>query len=176
MKTYYFNTDPKNFGIKTKLHKTIFGHKIYKETKLLFVTPVSVDKKNLSPKNIRLLKEKYKIKKLVMFDRVLGSKKNILIFDHVNRSGISFLVGKTPHKEHPMFPDMSGIYIKNTNERGRVVQTLGPTRFSVSKKEKGVVFSEAAAIIAPLWHYVGVGVRCYGVCKSKKDKNHLITI
>ena len=175
MKTYYFNTDPKNFGIKTKLHKTIFGHKIYKETKLLFVTPVSVDKKNLSPKNIRLLKEKYKIKKVVMFDRVLGSKKNILIFDHVNRSGISFLVGKTPHKEQPMFPDMSGIYIIKTNEKGRVVQTLGPKRFSVSKNEKGVVFSEAAGIIAPLWHYVGVRVRCYGVC-NQKNRKHLITI
>ena len=175
MEIYYFNTDPKNFGIETQLQKTLFGHKIYKEPKFLFITPISFEKKTLSPKNILLLKEKYKIKNVVMFDRIYGSNKNILISDHVNRSGVSFLVGKTPHKKHPMFPDMSGIYIINKNEKGYVVQTLGPKRFNVFKQEKEVVFSEAAAIIAPLWHYVGVRVRCFGVCNQKKLINNDLT-
>ena len=167
MKAYYFNTDPTYFGINTELNKNDFGHHIYEEPKILFFTPHQFDKNNLCPKNMLRLKEKYKLKKIVMFDRVLGSDKNILISDHVNRSGTSFFVENTPYKNFPMFPDMSRVYIKNKDEVGQTVQTLGPKRFKRPPKERGVVFSEAAAITASLWNYVGVGVRCFGVCDQK---------
>lgn len=173
MKVYYFNVEPNHFGIKTCFDKKFFGHKIYKEPQLLFLTPSQTDKKNLCPKNMLKLKQKYNFNKIVMFDRVVGTDKNILILDHVNRSGISFVFGKTPYKNFPMFPDMSGIYITKKNEKGHEVQTLGIDRFQSPPMEKGVVFSESAAIIAPLWHYVGVGVRCFGVCTQKADKGTL---
>jgi len=167
MKAYYFNTNPKHFGINTDLNKKGFGHQIYEEPKIVFFSPRQFDKNNLCPKNMLRLKEKYKLKKIIMFDRVLGLDKNILISDHVNRSGTSFFVEKTPYKNLPMFPDMSGVYLKNNNETGHTVQTLGPKRFKQPPKEWGVVFSEAAAITASLWSYVGVVVRCFGVCDQK---------
>jgi len=173
MKVYYFNSNPKFFGINAALNKKLFGHQIYEEQKMLFLTPDQFDKKNLSPKNTLKFKEKYNLKNIVMFDRVTGTDKNILISDHVNRSGTSFLVEKTPYQTFPMFPDMSEIYITNKNETGHTVQTLGPSRFHNPPNEKGVVFSEAAAIIAPLWHYIGVGIRCFGVCGQKTEKNPL---
>ena len=173
MKVYYFNSNPKHYGINTYLNKKIYGHKIYKEPKLLFLTPNQFDKNNLCPQNLLQIKEKYKLKNIVMFDRVLGTDKNILISDHVNRSGISFIIEKTPFKNLPMFPDMSGVYIKNKNDKGHTIHTLGPDRFQSPPNEKGVVFSEAAAITASLWHYVGVGVRCFGVCGPQKNKDPL---
>ena len=173
MKVYYFNANPKHFGINIQLNKKIFGHKTYEETRLLFLTPGKFDKNNLCPHNALRFKQKYKIKNIIMFDRVLGTDKNIIISDHINRSGTSFLIEKTPHKNFPMFPDMSGIYITKNNEKGQTVQTLGPDRFPSPPSEKGVVFSEAAAITASLWHYVGVGVRCFGVCDQKTDKGPL---
>ena len=108
-----------------------------------------------------------------MFDRVVGIKKNILITDHINRSGTSFLRGKTPHKKLPMFPDMSSVYIKNTKNKRQTAQTLGPKNFKVPPNEAGVVFSEASAITATLWHYVGVGVRCYGIVESSNPNKPL---
>ena len=173
MEAYYFNSNPKYFGIKTDFNKAVFGHQIYKEPKILFLTPIQFNKNNICPRNALLFKEKHKLKNIVIFDRVRGTNKNIVIADHVNRSGISFLVQKTPHKNLPMFPDMSGVYITNNNEKRHTVHTLGPGRFPSQPKEKGVVFSEAAAITASLWHYIGVGVRCFGVCAKKDHTNPL---
>ena len=115
MRVYYFNTNPSFFGINTALNKKFFGHQVYKEKKILFLAPHKFDKKNLSPENIYNLKKKYYLKNIIMFDRVLGIDKNIVISDHVNRSGTSFLVENTPCENFPMFPDMSKIYITNKN-------------------------------------------------------------
>ena len=173
MKAYYFNTNPNFFGINTTLNKKLFGHQVYEEKKLLFLTPQKFDKKNLCPENTYKFKKKYNLKNIIMFDRVIGIDKNIVVSDHVNRSGISFLVENTPCENFPMFPDMSNIYITNKNEIGHTVQTLGPNRFHNPPSESGVIFSEASAITAPLWHYVGVGVRCFGVCDQKTNTEPL---
>ena len=173
MKAYYFNVSPNFFGINTTLNKKIFGHRVYEEKKLLFLTPHKFDKKNLSPENTYKFKKKYNFKNLIMFDRVIGIDKNIVISDHVNRSGTFFLVEKTPFENFAMFPDMSKIYITNKNETGHTVQTLGPNRFHCPPSESGLAFSEASAIIAPLWHYVGVDVRCFGVCDQKTNAEPL---
>tara|TARA_Y100001970_G_scaffold287823_1_gene413450 strand:- start:741 stop:1286 length:546 start_codon:yes stop_codon:yes gene_type:complete len=168
MTVYYFNTNPNKFGITTEFKKELFGHKIYKEPNLLFLTPIQIEKKSLCPQNIIGLKEKYKLKTIVMFDRIVGVEKNLLVSDHINRSGVSFIVGETPYKNLPMFSDMSGVYITKSNERGCTVHTLGPQRFkNPPQNEKEVVFSETAAIIATLWHYVGVNIRCFGVYSEK---------
>ena len=81
--------------------------------------------------------------------------------------------GKTPHKKLPMFPDMSSVYIKNTKNKRQTVQTLGPKNFKEPPNETDIVFSEASAITATLWRYVGVGVRCYGVVESSNPNNPL---
>ena len=108
-----------------------------------------------------------------MFDRVVGIKKNILITDHINRSGTSFIRGKTPHKKLPMFPDMSNVYIQDKKNKRQTVQTLGPKNYKKTPEEAGVVFSESAAITATVWRYVGVSVRCYGVVANSNPNNPL---
>ena len=139
----------------------------------VYITPTQFTKEHISPEHIFGIKEKYEIENIIMFDRVVGIKKNILIRDHINRSGTSFMRGKTPHKKFPMFPDMSDIYMQGSEKKKRTVQTLGPKRFITPPNEFGVVYSEASAITATVWHYVGVGVRCYGVVDNRDLKNPL---
>ena len=173
MKNYYFNTNPKNFGIHNVFNRELFGHRTLCGDGSVFITPAQFTKKHISPEHLLGLKEKHKIENIIMFDRVVGIKKNILITDHINRSGISFMRGKTPHKKLPMFPDMSSVYIKNTKNKRQTVQTLGPKNFKAPPNETDIVFSEATAITATLWRYVGVGVRCYGVVEGSDPTNPL---
>ena len=173
MNNYYFNTNPKKLGISNVFDKEFFGHLTFCNEGSIFMTPARFTKKHISPQNILGLKEKYKIGNITMFDRVVGTSKNILITDHINRSGISYLRGKTPHKNLPMFPDMSNIYDKETKNKRQTVQTLGLKYYKMPPSEVGVVFSESSAITATLWHYVGVGVRCYGVVDNSNPTNPL---
>ena len=173
MKNYYFNTNPIKFGINKDFDREFFGHLMVFEEDSVFITPTQFTKEHISPEYILGIKDKYKIENIIMFDRVVGIKKNILITDHINRSGTSFMREKTPHKKLPMFPDMSNIYMQGSKKRGKTVQTLGPKNFITPPNEFGVVFSEASAITATVWHYVGVGVRCYGVVDSCDPKNPL---
>ena len=126
----------------------------------------SEDKQNLSKKDLN-------IEQIYMFDRITGLNKNIFITDHINRSGVSFLRGKTPYKNLPMFPDMSKIYLSYKKKPGVVVHTLGPKNFKKPPSEKGVVFSESAAIFATLWRYIGVEVMCLGVGQPNQTKSFL---
>jgi len=98
-----------------------------------------------------------------MYDRTFGIKEKSIIIDHVNRSGVFYLKGNTPHEQRPMFPDMSYIYEKDPPLKSIIVQTLGYSRFKKVKLEERVFFSEAAAIIATIWHYVGVSVRGFAI-------------
>ena len=173
MKNYYFNTKPIKFGINKVFDREFFGHLMLCEEGSVYITPTQFTKEHISPEYILGIKDKYKIENIIMFDRVVGIKKNILITDHINRSGTSFIRGKTPHKKLPMFPDMSSVYIKNTKNKRQTVQTLGPKNIKAPPNEAGVVFSEASAITATLWHYVGVSVRCYGVVESSNPNNPL---
>ena len=81
------------------------------------------------------------------------------INEHINRSGISFLIAETPLKDRPTFPDMSKVYGEKS---GETVITVGPDRFVENDKQKTKITSEALAPIASLWHYVGVSLQAYG--------------
>jgi len=173
LKVYYFNTAPHEFGIKKDLNEKTLGHHLKKTPKAIFITPTSFSKKNVSPKNLHQLKMSLKIKNIYMFDRIIGLNKNILISDHINRSGVSFLRGKTPYKNRPMFPDLSKTYISGKKMQGVVVHTLGPKKFKNPPNEPGVVFSELAAITATVWYYIGVKVKCLGVGQPKEIEKSL---
>ena len=169
---FYFNAPPKEFGIKTHFKEKTFGHYIKRGSKRTDINPTCFNKKNISLKNLDQLKKKLNIERIYMFDRISGLNKNILIADHINRSGISFLRGETPYKKNPMFPDLSKIYICDKTQ-GIVVQTLGPKKFKNPPNEPGVVFSESAAIFATLWHYIGVEVVCFGIGQPNQTKTIL---
>ena len=173
MRTLYFNAPPKVFGIKTKFKEKLFGHHIKKGSRKTVVTPTSFSKKNISLKNLDQLKKNLNIERIYIFDRISGLNKNILITDHINRSGISFLRGETPYNKRPMFPDLSKVYTCDEKKPKVVVQTLGPKRFKKPPNEPGVVFSESAAILATLWHYIGVGIVCFGIGQPNQTKTIL---
>ena len=172
MRIFYFNAPLKEFGIKTNFKEKTFGHYIKRGSRRTVVNPACFNKKNISLKNLDQLKKKINIERIYMFDRILGLNKNILITDHINRSGISFLCGQTPYKKRPMFPDLSKVYMCDKKQEV-VVQTLGPKRFKKPPNEPGVVFSESAAIFATLWHYIGVEVVCFGIGQPNQTKTIL---
>ena len=105
-----------------------------------------------------------------MYDRIKGIEQDVLITDHINRSGLFFLRGKTPHEGFPMFPDMSNVYEKKSKLKKTTVQTLGPKRFKTTERQEGVVFSEWYVITAAIWHYVDVSVKCFRVLEKENIK------
>lgn len=166
MKIHYFNNNPTVFGFNSVLPKTLFGHTINEKKNNVFIKPTNFNKVSLSPSNLLGLKKTYNIKKVYMYDRIRGTEQDVLITDHINRSGLFFLRGKTPLENFPMFPDMSKVYEKSSKLKRTTVQTLGPKRFKAIEIQEGVVFSECCAITATLWHYVGVKVKCFGVLEK----------
>ena len=159
LNVHYYNNHLRKFNINQKLDLKIFNHKIGINERDMFIVPSQFNDVSISPTEFLGLKNKYQIKTVNMYDRTFGIKEKSLIIDHVNRSGVFFLKGNTPFKQRPMFPDMSHIYEKDLLLKNIVVQTLGYDRFKMEKLKEKVFFSEAAAIIATVWHYVGVSVR-----------------
>ena len=157
------------FGIKPSKNKTKYSHFIYEKNKSVSFCPKVFSGKSINPGIFFKLKELYDIKKINIFDRVIGTNKDIVITDHVNCSGLSFLIGKTPYKTKPMFPDMSTIYVKDNNEPKNTTYTTGPQNYLNTSKAKGIVFSESIAPVSIVWHYVGVKVRGYGVSDIKNS-------
>ena len=160
---HYYNNRLNKFNIIQKLDLTFFNHNIGIKDNDVFIVPNQFNEISISPTEFLGLKSKYQIKTVNMYDRTFGIKEKSIIKDHVNRSGVFHLKGNTPHKQLPMFPDMSYIYEKDPSLNNIVVQTLGYDRFKKVKLKEKVSFSEAAAIIATIWHYVGVSVRGFAI-------------
>ena len=112
MKIHYFNSNPKTLGFNHDFYKTLFGHTINEKNNDVLIKPIKFNKVSLSPSNILGLKKTYNIKEIHMYDRIRGIEQDVLITDHINRSGLFFLRGKTPHEGFQMFPDMSNVYEK----------------------------------------------------------------
>ena len=163
MKVHYYNNHLSKFNIDQKLDLKFFNHNIGIKEKDVFIVPDQFNETSISPTEFLGLKNKYQIKTVNMYDRTFGIKEKSLIIDHVNRSGVFHLKGNTPHEQRPMFPDMSYIYEKDPSLKSIIVQTLGYERFKSVKFKEQVFFSEAGAIIATIWHYVGVSVRGFAI-------------
>ena len=176
MRIFYFNAPKKDFGIKADFKEKVFGHIIKRGLGNTVVNPTRFSKKNISLKNLDQLRKNLNIERIYIVDRISGLNKNILITDHINRSGISFLRGETPYNKKPMFPDLSKIYTRDEKKPRVVVQTLGPKRFKKPPSEPGVVFSESAAIFTTLWHYIGVEVLCFGIGQPNQARSFLESI
>ena len=160
---HYFNNQLSRFNINQKLDLKFFNHNVGIKDNDVFIVPNQFNETSISPNEFLGLKNKYQIKTVNMYDRTFGIKEKSIITDHVNRSGVFFLKGNTPFKQRPMFPDMSHIYEKDHLLKNIVVQTLGYDRFKEIKFKEKVFFSEAAAIIATIWHYVDVRVRGFAI-------------
>jgi len=163
LNVHYYNNQLSKFNINQKLDLKTFNHNIGAKEGEIFIVPNQLNETSISPTDFLGLKNKYQIKTVNMYDRTFGIKEKSIIIDHINRSGVFHLKGNTPHEHRPMFPDMSYVYEKDPLLKSIIVQTLGYDRFKKNKLKERVFFSEAAAIIATIWHYVGVNVRGFAI-------------
>ena len=144
---------------------TIDDHHIFKDNGFLYLWPEEFSSETISPKSLCHLKDKYFISEITIFDRIKGVYNNVSIKDHINRSGLNFLSGKTPFKKFPMFPDVSKIYQPIKGLNSITVHTVGPKRFRETSIKK-VVISESVARVAPIWYYIGVCVKAKGIADN----------
>ena len=160
-------------GVNTFLNKEsireIFGHNIIEKGKKI-IFPLKMDEKCVSPKNFILLKEEMNIEKILILDRLKGAGDAVCIYGHINRSGKSFLRGKTPENGREQFPDMSFIYSKIEGMPGETVCTLGQKRFLNPPKKEKQIWSEAVGLISVVAHYVGMRVYAIGENNRKTIK------
>ena len=163
LNVHYYNNQLSKFNIDQKLDLKFFNHNIGVKDNDVFIVPNQFNEKSISPTEFLGLKNKYQIETVNMYDRTVGINEKSIIIDHVNRSGVFHLKGNTPHEHRPMFPDMSYVYEKDPLLKNIIVQTLGYNRFKNVKFKERVFFSEAAAIIATIWHYVDVRVRGFAI-------------
>ena len=158
-KTVYKIYSPKRFSDKEKA----FNHNIFQIDGVRHIVPITFSDESLNPKSFFGLKKMYDLDSILIIDRLKNTDRDVCIMDHVNKSGTNFLIGKTPPKELPTFPDMGHIYKPIPNLKQVLVYTVGPERFLNDTCTNKIV-SEAIGLIAPLWHYVGVSVfarNCY---------------
>lgn len=152
----YFCSPPRHWQLTLKHERQRHGHYLYHRDDKVFIWPESVEAKIISPKKIDLLFTELPAKDILLFDRVRGVDGFVSIVGHVNRSGTNMLMGNTPYKEHPQFPDMSNIYQPVPGYPQAVVHTLGPERFKKPPREANIVWSEAVGLVAPVLHYLGL--------------------
>ena len=150
---FYDCNSPKNFQGR----ESFFEHNLYYVANTKVLVPKTFCEDTINPFNFFSLKQKLSFKSICIIDKIYPDNGPVCIIDHVNRSGFNFLVGKTPIKNLPTFPDMSSIYNPIRDLKQVVVHTVGPKRFH---KEKNIsqTTSESVGLLSPVWHYVGVSV------------------
>ena len=139
------------------------NHKIIKYLDHVFIQPLGHTPNHINPKNLEKIREKYKIKNLVLVDYLKSKKRIITIKDHVNKTGYNFLRAKTPFKKRETFPDMSKVYL---SELGEVVFSVGSSFKDVSHLNRN--YTTWVGAIAILWKYIGVNI--YGFAYNKEFK------
>ena len=148
----------KQLGIKS--HETGVNHKLGSKNNKTFLWPTNIDPTTINPEIFSRLKEKHKIRKLLIVDRLQSKTRREKTSDHINKTGYNFLIGKTPHNNQPTFPDMSDVY---KNIKGKVFVSYGKDFKRAKKRNNKHVRSEWIAPIATVWSYVGVEIVGIGI-------------
>ena len=163
MKVYYFINRLQYFGFNEKLNQSFCDHSVSEKENQVLIRPNKYNNTSISVKNFFSIKEKYGIELIYLYDRIVGADKKVIISDHINRSGFYPLCGNTPYKKLTMFPDMSKIYVDDTSQKNVTVHTLGPKRFRKKQSNNSIIYSEGAAAVSVLWHYLDVKVKGFGI-------------
>jgi len=148
----------KQFNIVGKKKK---NHSYYTLKNTTYIWPNNTNKRTTNPLSINRIKEDYKIKDIVILDRVRGTKTQTTAVDHINKTGKNFLIGNTPHGNLPRFPDTSNVY---KEKKGSVFESYGG-KFNKAKpiRNKSRVISEWLAPVALVWSYVGAKTKGRGI-------------
>lgn len=156
----------------TKPDKNPSHHSAAKLGDINVLTPNEITLAAINPKNLIYLKEKHNISKITVLDRAKISKHKIKAGDQINRTGISFLRGKTPYKNLPTFPDNRKA-LMGTSSQAQI--SIGTSRFEEIDKEVDTCYFEWMAPITTAWHYIGVKVQGIGVGPEEKHLEKIIS-
>ena len=126
-----------------------YNHKGIKKENSIYLYPEENSPQTINPENLFMLKKEIQITDLVVVDRIYSNVDIVGVVDHINRTGINYLRGKTPFKNLPTFPDISNIY--NT-ENGKTLMSVGDENYFNINLEKNVILSSWIAAISPVWH------------------------
>ena len=143
-----------------KAQEKISGHGTISGNNLIAFYPLKNTEKIINPKNFYQLKNKFGFTSLIMVDHIEDKKGIVHVSDHINRTGKSFLRGKTPFKDFPTFPDISNIYIK---KNGKTLMSVGEKNTLNINTEENVILSSWIAPISSVWSYVNVQIVGIGV-------------
>jgi hypothetical protein len=106
-----------------------------------------------------------------VIDRIYREEGIVHVSDHINRTGESFLRGKTPFKNLPTFPDISNIYNK---EKGKTLMSLGEKNTLIFNTQENVILSSWIAAISPVWDYINVQITGIGVGEEISSIKNII--
>lgn len=160
-KIIYLCAGPKAWGLKLASTPSIGTHNLAETSESWVVYPKRLDQDHVNPASLDELLNQMKGNNWLLIDRLTSVKDMVAIRDHVNRSGENWLRGKTPFRDRPQFPDMSHIYSVPSGISDGVVHTVGPKRFKSLRDAKEIT-SEAAGLVAPVLHYLGIQVTAVG--------------
>jgi len=146
------------------------NHGIYNHNKNVYIFPLTNNNTTINPEVFIKIKNELNLIDLLLVDRIYNEFGIVNVIDHINRTGQSFLRGKTPHGGLPTFPDVSKIY--NNNE-GKIFASVGEKKPININTIENVILSEWIALIAPVWHYIGVNIKGVGVDKNINSINSL---
>ncbi len=169
----YFCAGPEVWGIEVDSVKKAAGHWVGSWGGRRIIWPGEIDKETITPEKFFKLKEEFAAGKIVLIDRLADVEHWVVIKDHVSRAGPNFLMGKTPYKDLPRFPDLSHLYQTKKGFEEIVVHTVGPERFQDIQEETDTIWSEAAGLIAPVADYVGLKVTALGGDPGKTNPEEL---
>ena len=157
---YFCSKQVFNQFTTNKKQANIFGHGKTTYKNLTAFYPLENTEKIINPKNLYQLKNKFGFTSIIMVDHILDKKGIVHVSDHINRTGKSFLRGKTPFKDFPTFPDISNIYIK---KNGKTLMSLGEKNILNINTQENVILSSWIAPISSVWSYVNVQIFGIGV-------------
>ena len=136
------------------------GHQIITNDDTQILIPQKTDRETINPKNFFKLKKELNIFKITIIDRVKSTESVVAASGQINRSGASFLRGKTPYKNQGTFPDVSGALMGIPRKKQL---TIGGKRFKKTEKKDSTDYFEWMAPIATVWHYINVKIFGVGV-------------
>ena len=152
-------------------HSNLYNHVVVKKDKFSYIYPKDKFSKTINPKSFYNIKTELGFTQIVIVDKIYSTSNIVNVSDHINRTGVSYLRGKTPFKNCPTFPDISNIYSKRN---GKVLMSIGDKNSLNINTKENVILSSWIAAISPVWHYVGTQVIGLGINKNLSSINEII--
>jgi len=149
----------KQFDLGLK-HPSLYDHFIVTKDKFSYIYPKDHSPNIINPQNFFKIKQELGFNRLIVIDKIHSKKDVVRVADHINRTGKSFLRGKTPFKDFPTFPDISNMYNK---VNGETLMSVGEKNTLNINTKENVILSSWIAAISPVWNYINVKIIGIGI-------------